>query len=202
MQEYDQNLQENQHEKQTNIEEMQALIGEKEDHLDGLNTKSKHMRNLLYRLVEGKYHQYLERMLINQLKEHVKQAKHMRRQTAYSKNFMYRRKMRLLFRSWKTISNEWGKERINNELLAYENTQRHVHLDAWNQKVDALKLYMAQLQEKIRIEVAAREDLALTYEQSLNKGVGQLNEETRTLADNPLVKEISLIVAQELVRKS
>jgi hypothetical protein len=58
------------------------------------------------------------------------------------------------------------------------------------------------LQEKIRIEVAAREDLAMTYEQSLNKGVGQLNDETRMLADNPLVKEISLIVAQELVRKS
>ena len=61
---------------------------------------------------------------------------------------------------------------------------------------------MAQLQEKIRIEVGAREELAMTYEQSLNKGVGQLNEETRVLADNPLVKEISLIVAQELVRKS
>ena len=42
----------------------------------------------------------------------------------------------------------------------------------------------------------------MTYEQSLNKGVGQLNEETKGLADNPLVKEISLIVAQELVRKS
>jgi len=44
--------------------------------------------------------------------------------------------------------------------------------------------------------------LAKTYEQSLNKGVSQLNEETKNLAENPLVKEISLIVAQELVRKS
>lgn len=72
----------------------------------------------------------------------------------------------------------------------------------WEKKVDALKIYMAQLQEKIRIEIAAREELAVTYEKSLNKGVHQLNDETRVLADNPLVKEISLIVAQELMRKS
>jgi hypothetical protein len=61
---------------------------------------------------------------------------------------------------------------------------------------------MAQLQEKIRIEVAAREELTRTYENSLNRGVVQLNEETRNLAENPLVKEISLLVAQELINKS
>ena len=54
---------------------------------------------------------------------------------------------------------------------------------------------MAQLEEKIRIEVRAREDLTKTYEASLNRGVVQLNEETRLLADNPLIKEVSLIVA-------
>ncbi len=61
---------------------------------------------------------------------------------------------------------------------------------------------MAQLQEKIRIEVAAREELTRTYENSLTRGVVQLNEETRNLAENPLVKEISLLVAQELINKS
>jgi hypothetical protein len=45
-------------------------------------------------------------------------------------------------------------------------------LEGWDKKVDALKIYMAQLQEKIRVEVAAREDLAQSYENSLNKGVG------------------------------
>lgn len=46
---------------------------------------------------------------------------------------------------------------------------------------------MAQLQDKIRVEVAAREELAKTYESSLNKGVGELNNETRVLAENPLI---------------
>ena len=61
---------------------------------------------------------------------------------------------------------------------------------------------MAQLQEKIRIEVQAREELTKTYEMSLNRGVVQLNQETRSLAENPLVQEISLLVAQELINKS
>ena len=61
---------------------------------------------------------------------------------------------------------------------------------------------MAQLQEKIRIEVAAKEELAKTYEGSLNKGVGSLNDETKTLQQNPLVQEISLIVARTLQEKA
>lgn len=75
-------------------------------------------------------------------------------------------------------------------------------MTSWDKEVEALKLYMAQLQEKIRIEVIAREELAKTYEASLNRGVVQLNEETKSLAENPLVKEISLFVAQELLSKS
>lgn len=34
----------------------------------------------------------------------------------------------------------------------------------WSTKVDALKLYMAQLEDKIRAEQEAREKLAITYE--------------------------------------
>ena len=48
----------------------------------------------------------------------------------------------------------------------------------------------------------AREELTRTYENSLNRGVVQLNEETRSLSENPLVREISLLVAQELLNKS
>lgn len=59
---------------------------------------------------------------------------------------------------------------------------------------------MAQLEEKIRLEQSAREKLAQTYEQSLNSGVNKLTRETSLLAEDPLVKEISLIVAKELMK--
>lgn len=103
------------------------------------------MKGLLYRLVDGKYHQYLEKQSIKLWKEFVHTLKKEKRQQAYTKNYMYRRRLRLLFKSWKNTTNEWGKERINSEALNYEASQRQIHLEGWNQKVDALKLYMAQL---------------------------------------------------------
>lgn len=74
-------------------------------------------------------------------------------------------------------------------------------LTMWTEKVDQLMLYMGQLENKIKQEVAAREQLAQTYEQSLNKGAKLLNQETGLLADNPLVQEISLVVAKHLMEK-
>lgn len=75
-------------------------------------------------------------------------------------------------------------------------------LTSWSQKVDALLLYMAQLEDKIKTEVEARENLTRVYENSLNNGVNKLNDETQMLAENPLVREISLIVAKELLKQS
>ena len=43
--------------------------------------------------------------------------------------------------------------------------------------------------------------MALTYEASLNKGAQTLNQETGHLVDNPLVQEISLVVAKHLMEK-
>lgn len=63
-------------------------------------------------------------------------------------------------------------------------------------------LYMAQLEDKIKTEVQARERLTQSYEQSLNRGAQKLNQETELLAQNPLVHEISLIVAKQLLTKS
>ena len=94
---------------------------------------------------------------------------------------MYRRKLRLLFKGWKSASDDWAKERIRGVTKVFEQQRRVEVLEQWDKKLDALKLYMAQLQEKIRIEIQAREELTKTYEDSLNKGVTQLNEETKQL---------------------
>jgi hypothetical protein len=66
----------------------------------------------------------------------------------------------------------------------------------WTSKVDQLMLYMAQMEDKIKSEVKAREMLGVTYEQSMNRGVSKLSNETTILAENPLIQEISLIVAK------
>jgi hypothetical protein len=170
-------------------------IAEKQEQYDGLKHK-------IFGLMRKKYNMHVKKVFFNEIFFFAEMQRREKRLRAYSKNYMYRRNMRKLFYSWRGVTHQWFKERINSESAEYERVERDKELAAWDKEVEALKVYMAQLQEKIRVEVQAREDLARTYESSLNRGVVQLNEETRQLAENPLVKEISLLVAQELLNKS
>lgn len=121
---------------------------------------------------------------------------------AYSRNTIYRNMMTRILRGWRTRSHEKGKKRINREENVFRLNLEREKLTMWSSKCDQLMLYMAQLEDKIKTEVQAREQLTVTYEGSLNKGVNVLNHETELLADNPLVKEISIVVAKQLLSKS
>lgn len=201
-QEHELNFQANLADKNNHIKEMQHEIQEKEETINNEKERYDALKHKVYTLLRQKYNTFIKRVYFNEIVYFFEMAKFEKRIKAYSKNFMYRRKMRLLFGSWRGVSHQWFKQRINKESVEYERTQRDKELAQWDKEVDALKVYMAQLQEKIRIEVQAREELTKTYEQSLNRGVVQLNQETRSLAENPLVQEISLLVAQELINKS
>lgn len=61
----------------------------------------------------------------------------------------------------------------------------------WSTKVDALLLYVAELEEKIRQEQESREQLAILYDQSLTTGYTRLTDETHLLARNPLLHEVT-----------
>eukprot|EP00347_Sterkiella_histriomuscorum_P000254 403376589 len=202
MQEYEENYQANLTEKTTHITDSKNLITHKENDIEITKEKNKAVKQLTQQLLQKKYQNYLKRVAFREIIYHTQIVRREKRLKAYSRNYMFRRQMRLLFGSWRGVTHQWFKERINQESTTYEIKRREDHLVQWDKSVETLKIYMAQLQEKIKVEVEAREQLALTYEQSLNKGVGQLNTETQALADNPLIKEISLIVAQELLNKS
>lgn len=60
----------------------------------------------------------------------------------------------------------------------------------WSSKVDALMLYMAQLEDRIKLEQEARQKLAEAYDESLNTGFDRLNFETKILSANPLLNEV------------
>ena len=92
-----------------------------------------------------------------------------------------------VFRGWSTSTHEWGIERLNNNEDSYRKDLERQKLTMWTSKVDQLMLYMAQMEDKIKSEVKARESLSVTYEQSINRGVSKLNYETEVLAENPLV---------------
>jgi len=112
-----------------------------------------------------------------------------------------RSRLTKFFRSWRGVTREIGRERIKTEQVVFRKDLETQKLTMWTTKVDQLMLYMAQLEDKIKSEVQAREDLTQTYEGSLNKGMTTFNQETTMLADNPLIKEISLVVARQLLSK-
>ena len=200
--EFEANYQANLNDKNNSIKDAQALVASKASQVEETQAKNKRTKALNSKLLKQKYALFLKRVAFRAITYFMECEQRKRRVKICSRNMMYRRKLRLLFGSWRGVPHQWFKESINIEAHTYFETKRTEHLITWENQVDALKLYMAQLQEKIRVEVIAREQLAQTYENSLNKGVNQLNSETQILAQNPLIKEISLIVAQELVNRS
>ena len=192
---YEQNYQANLTDKNGHIKEIENHIADKEAEIESKKERYKELKQKIFGLLRLKYNTFIMRVYYGEMIYFAQLSKREKRLCHYSKNFMYRRKMRKLFYNWRAVSHRWFKKRINKEAIEYERKQRDKELTQWDKEVDALKVYMAQLQEKIRVEVQAREELTRTYESSLNRGVVQLNQETRSLADNPLVKEISLLVA-------
>ncbi len=97
---------------------------------------------------------------------------------AFTRNTMHRRKMKHLFESWRGVSHNWFKVRLDAQTGQFRAELEERMLNCFTTKVDALNLYMAQLKQKIEAEQMAREQLAKTYEDSLNQGVTKLNAET------------------------
>jgi hypothetical protein len=118
---------------------------------------------------------------------YIKRRKEKNRKAAYSRNTIYRNRLTRVFRGWRSTTHEWGIDRLNKSEDSTRKDMEREKLTMWTSKVDQLMLYMAQMEDKIKSEVKAREMLSVTYEQSLNRGVNKLNNETAILADNPLV---------------
>ena len=98
--------------------------------------------------------------------------------------------MRRLFESWRGVTHEWFKERMDKDKHEFRQELEGKMLVQYSTKVDALLRYMAQLEDKIKMEQDAREKLSLVYDRSLNTGFDKLNEETRELQQNPLLQEV------------
>lgn len=63
------------------------------------------------------------------------------------------------------------KDTLDERSATYESSQRKVVLEEWELKLDEMRIYIEGLQERIRVEQGAKEELAKLYEIALNKGV-------------------------------
>ena len=81
---------------------------------------------------------------------------------------LHKRKMKAIFIGWRQVSHTWFKQRIDREEKTFTVDLESKMLLQWSTKVDEMLIYMAELEDKIKQEQMAREQLALEYEQSLN----------------------------------
>lgn len=121
-QEYELNFQANLADKNNHIKEMQNEIQEKEETIANKKDRYDALKHKIYTLLRQKYNLFVKRIYFNEFVYFVDMQKFEKRIKAYSKNYMYRRKMRVLFGSWRGVSHQWFKQRINKEAIDYEKT--------------------------------------------------------------------------------
>ena len=89
------------------------------------------------------------------------------------------------------MSHDEFSVRLDAERNAFRTDLESKILVQWSTKVDALLLYVSNLEEKIRQEQELREKMALLYDQSLAVGYTRLTNETALLSQNPLLHEVT-----------
>ena len=200
--EYQENYQMNLNQKFENIEAFKETIQSKKDQLVELQKLKSQNVSMMQKFFHLKIRAYYFKICMHAWKKYLIRQRKKNRIAAYTRNTIHRNRMKRFFKGWQEVSHNWGKERITRESAEYRLNMETERLTMWTSKVDQLMLYLRQLEGKIKTEVQAREHLTIAYEQSLNKGVQKVNRETELLADNPLVNEISLVVAKQLLTKS
>lgn len=90
-------------------------MSEKEQELQAMQDYKKERKNLLYMVFDKKNKKFWKSIVLKIWKYFMELQKRKQRLNAYSKNLMYRRKMRILFGSWRGVSHQWFKERIDCE---------------------------------------------------------------------------------------
>ena len=68
------------------------------------------------------------------------------------RNTLYRAKLERLFQSWRKVSHDEFSIRLEAERNAFRTDLESKILVQWSTKVDALLLYVSNLEEKIRQE--------------------------------------------------
>ena len=185
-----------------NISQFMETIEDKKISQVELQKFKEQNTSCMQRFFQMKVRAYYFKVCMKAMKTYLKRKREKKRVGAYTRNTIHRNRLKRFYKGWQVVSHQWGKERIAKESAVYKLDLETDRLTMWTSKVDQLMLYLRQLEGKIKTEVQAREQLTYAYESSLNKGVQKVNRETQMLADNPLVNEISLVVAKHLLTAS
>ena len=191
MSEYQINYDHNSSRRDDRIIEMNMAIEAQVDYAKDLARTMEQQQSCLTGFFTQKSNLFAQRTVWKAWRFYFSIYKRKSRLAAYTRNTLHRQKVKRLFTAWKNVSSSEFKARLAVEKRTFRTELESKILVQWSTKVDALLLYVAELEEKIKQEQEAREKLTLIYEASLLHGQTALTRETQVLQQNPLVHEVN-----------
>jgi hypothetical protein len=101
-----------------------------------------------------------------------KKQKNKNRVKAYTRNIIHRKRAKLLFDAWKTHAHTKMLAKLKEREVAGFEREASKELAYFDKRCEALNLYITQLRQKIEDTERETDELTVTYERSLNKGLG------------------------------
>lgn len=169
--------------------------------IERLETSKDSLSTLVRSFVEKQQRVNLLKRVFGCLKYHRDQKKFLKNAERLLVTWNQKRKMRGFLAAVKAEKHQrWKNENLPATLSTYQKSLESRFLNKWTATFETSMKYVEQMEERIRYEVVAREQLTKIYERSLNTGAEKLNNETMNMSESPLVREISLLVAKELLK--
>lgn len=190
MEDFQENFNQNSSRRDDKISEMMQSISHQENCIRDLEREKNAQKSCLHKFYAQTRAHFVYRQTLRAWKAMAKRNRNCKRIENYAKNKLHRKRMRLMFCAIRQSSHLNFKAKWDVMRAEKKRELEITHLDKWKNKVDALMLYMAQLEDKIKLEQDARQKLAEAYDRSLSNGFKTLSHETQMLQVNPLIGEV------------
>lgn len=135
---------------------MMQSISQQETCIRELEKEKNAQKSCLYKFYEQTRNHYRFRQILRQWKYYTLCSKRKNRVYNYIKNKLHRKRQRLLYEGWCKVTHKWFKAKMDADRAQIKADLESKMLVKWSSKVDALMLYMAQLEDKIKVEQEAR----------------------------------------------
>lgn len=152
MEEFQENFNQNSSRRDDKISEMMQSISMQEGCIRELERDKSAQKSCLHKFYAQTRNHFRFRVILRQWKYYTICRKRRNRVYNYIINKFHRRRQRNVFEGWTKVSHEWFKERMDSERVMMKRELESKMLVQWTSKVDSLMLYMAQLEDKIRLE--------------------------------------------------
>lgn len=143
MEEFTQNYEANVQRKDDKIAEVNAEIEHQNAMIDDLKLQKDKQKSCMSRFFKQRADQYKSRAVIAVWLRKYKIKKSQNRIAAFTRNTMYRRKMRTLYENWRKVAHCRFKKELELAESVYKQREEDANLNIYAHQVEALNLLKA-----------------------------------------------------------